>query len=115
MTADFQRRRREDGQGFYCPAGHRQSYTESTVQQLQKELKRKEEVLQREREWNESLRKSRDAAHRSAAAYKGKVTRIKNRIHNGVCPCCNRHFENLQRHMKNKHPEFVRAEPEEGR
>lgn len=34
------------------------------------------------------------------------------RIHNGVCPCCNRSFVNLQRHMKTKHPEVVSVEPQ---
>jgi hypothetical protein len=23
-----------------------------------------------------------------------------------VCPCCNRSFQNLRRHMATKHPEF---------
>ena len=29
------------------------------------------------------------------------------RVHNGVCPCCNRSFQNLQKHMKTKHPEIA--------
>lgn len=36
---------------------------------------------------------------------------MKNRVANGVCPCCNRHFENLERHMKGQHPDF---QPEAG-
>jgi hypothetical protein len=28
------------------------------------------------------------------------------RIGNGVCPCCNRSFTNLRRHMTTKHPEY---------
>jgi len=30
---------------------------------------------------------------------------IKKRIHAGVCPHCNRHFQNVERHMKTKHNE----------
>ncbi len=39
-------------------------------------------------------------------AEKGAKTRIKNRVANGVCPCCNRSFVNLARHMHNQHPAF---------
>lgn len=28
------------------------------------------------------------------------------RIRNGVCPCCNRSFKDVHRHMKSQHPEF---------
>jgi hypothetical protein len=27
-----------------------------------------------------------------------------------VCPCCNRTFSNLQRHMAHKHPQFAKVE-----
>jgi hypothetical protein len=46
---------------------------------------------------------------RSHAATKGHVTRKKRqleRVASGVCPCCNRSFVNLRRHMKTQHPEF---------
>lgn len=36
-----------------------------------------------------------------------KCRRITKRIHAGVCPCCNRTFSNLARHMSTKHPENV--------
>ncbi|MBV6448554.1 hypothetical protein [Nitrosomonas sp.] len=48
---------------------------------------------------NTHLVDQRDAAERSARAYKGQATKIKRRVGRGVCPCCNRHFENLERHM----------------
>jgi hypothetical protein len=37
---------------------------------------------------------------------KGVKTRMANRIKHGVCPCCNRTFLNLQRHMTTQHPSF---------
>lgn len=43
---------------------------------------------------------------RQLAAQKGVTTRIKNRIANGVCPCCQRTFKNLARHMKGQHPNY---------
>ena len=40
-------------------------------------------------------------------AAKGQISKLKKRASAGVCPCCNRSFQNLRRHMGNKHPEFV--------
>ena len=34
-----------------------------------------------------------------------KIEKQLKRIHKGVCPCCNRSFTNLKRHMETKHPE----------
>jgi hypothetical protein len=30
-------------------------------------------------------------------------------VANGVCPCCNRTFQNLARHMAGKHPDYEEA------
>ena len=38
---------------------------------------------------------------------KAAKTRLKNRVGKGVCPCCNRSFANLKRHMASQHPEFA--------
>jgi len=50
-----------------------------------------------------------DATRRTLSATRGVVTRIKNRIGHGVCPCCKRHFGNLQKHMDSKHPGYARS------
>jgi hypothetical protein len=34
---------------------------------------------------------------------------VQKRVGNGVCPCCNRTFEDLARHMKVKHREYSLA------
>ena len=47
---------------------------------------------------------AREALAREAKAISAK-RRIEKRIHAGVCPCCNRSFPNLQRHMAAKHPD----------
>lgn len=39
-------------------------------------------------------------------AEKGAKTKLKKRIAKGACPCCNRHFVNLQRHIEGQHPEY---------
>lgn len=38
---------------------------------------------------------------------KSQLEKKLNRVHNGVCPCCNRAFKDLHRHMKTKHPELL--------
>jgi hypothetical protein len=37
-----------------------------------------------------------------------KVERKLKRVHRGVCPCCKRTFQNIQRHMETKHPETLK-------
>ncbi len=49
--------------------------------------------------------KAENAEYRRRAAV-GQVTKIKNRISKGVCPCCNRTFANLARHMESQHPDY---------
>jgi hypothetical protein len=34
------------------------------------------------------------------------MTRIKKRVAAGVCPCCNRSFKDLARHMAGQHPDY---------
>ena len=53
-----------------------------------------------------ALREAREGAERRASAARGQVTKLKNRAAAGVCPCCNRQFQNLKNHMATKHPEF---------
>lgn len=100
MTSTFQRKRSEDGKVFFCPAGCRISYGESKVQQLERAL----EAERTRRQWE---RDQREATERSLAAQKGQVTKLKKRIGAGVCPCCNRHFTNVERHMASQHPDYA--------
>jgi DNA-binding transcriptional regulator YiaG len=108
MTTDFQRRRRDDREWFYCPAGHQQHYTGKTeAQKLKQELERKEEMLV-----------AADARASKSERILTRVSRAHNkmrtRVMNGVCPCCNRSFGNLREHMKTQHPEFGKADTMSG-
>lgn len=107
LPQQLKRQRVATHENFYCCNGHAQCYTGKT------ELQKAQELLETERRWREQANKSRDLAlehaakaQREASAARGVVTRIKNRVGNGVCPCCNRSFTNLQRHMHTKHPDF---------
>lgn len=99
-------RRQADGKGFYCPNGHSQSYCDSEVTRLKRQLESKDKQLQNEKEWSVMYRKQRDDIQKSANALRGVVTRTKNRIKHGVCPCCKRNFQNVREHMKTQHPEY---------
>lgn len=114
MTQEFYKRRHENcgpNNPFYCPNGHKQWYVgESAEQKLEKERRRFEEQLEAKNATINRVRMQADAAERRARAANGQVTKLKRRVGNGVCPCCNRTFTDLQRHMHDKHPEFKAEE-----
>jgi|HubBroStandDraft_2_1064218.scaffolds.fasta_scaffold82583_2 hypothetical protein len=100
MPHIIERKRAEDGKAFFCPNGDKISYGPSLLDRERSRLLRMEAQLTHERD-------QREAAERSAAAYRGQVTKIKRRVGNGVCPCCKRSFANLARHMEGQHPGFA--------
>lgn len=100
-------RRRKGGFNF-CPNGHQWGWSEGTEKrdELRAERDRlKQAVAQRDDEVRHE-REMREHAERRTAAAKGQITKLKKRASAGVCPCCNRTFQNLARHMKTKHPEY---------
>jgi len=88
---------------FYCPNGHGQHYTGvDREQQLKDRIKGMEAR-------NSALRDQLDATERSKSALKGVVTRKKNELESvksGKCPCCNKYFKVLHKHMENRHPTY---------
>lgn len=108
VEVGYDNRRREDHKSFYCPNGHSQSYTGPTeADRLKEQLDAARSLAAREATRRQRAEERTEAQRRSAAAFKGHVTRIRNRIANGVCPAgCNRHFENVERHIATQHPDF---------
>jgi len=104
--------RRQDGRTFYCPNGHPMVFSQSEVDRLKGELAKAARNLELSETRRRQANERADAIERSRSAIKGQVTKIKNRIANGVCPCCNRSFANLHRHMCTKHPDYT-GEPVE--
>lgn len=88
---------------FYCPLGHHQHYIGKTDAQQQRD---RADRAERSAQYN---RDRAAQAIRSRNAMKGQVTKIKNRVGKGVCPCCNRSFPQLSAHMESEHPEFTDA------
>jgi len=106
----------ETANTFYCPAGHPQHFTESEATRLKRQISQLtarndqlDAAVQRERERTAAAYKREERQRRCTIAQKAAKTRLKNRVMNGVCPCCNRSFLNLQRHMKTQHPEAITA------
>lgn len=113
-------RRRKDGKGFYCPNGHSNVYSKSETDKLKDELEETKRRLAREQSLRDqdqarahTARREADHQARRAAAARGQVTKIKNRVGAGVCPCCNRQFQNLARHMAGQHPDWAATESRE--
>lgn len=103
----FRQKRNEDKECFWCPNGHSQAFVESKVQRLQKQL----EAEKRSAEWWRLNSQSKDRTIKGQniqiGKVKAKLKRTEIRVSHGVCPCCNRSFVNMQRHMKTKHPDYV--------
>jgi len=94
--------KRQDGAWWYCPNGHKWHWTGETEEER---LSRK---LKQERDRSAALIANLDQTTASLRATKGHVTRLRNRVSSGICPVqgCQRHFENLERHIANKHPDY---------
>ena len=113
MTRDFKDeklkyRNDHNRRSFYCPNGHSQFYLgETEEQKLKRQLREK---VERENYLRSQLESSREEANHQrnrANGYKGLATKVGRRAKAGVCPCCNRSFENLRRHMQSQHPTFT--------
>lgn len=111
---------RKEGGFHYCCNGHQQGWSKEDTED-EKVRRERDRLKQRLAQKNDELaadrRRSNDkieaerertrAAERREAAQKGNVTKLKKRAARGVCPCCQLHFTNLERHMNTKHPEFI--------
>jgi hypothetical protein len=108
LSDDHITERRRDHNRIYCSTcGRTNTYPdESDVEALERQLTTVKDQRDTSRRMTQIARGERDHIKRSLTAHKGHTTRIKNRIAAGVCPCCNRTFKNLARHMGNKHPDY---------
>jgi len=92
---------------IHCPNGHTWALTgKSDADQLRLERDRLKQRVAESQDDARYQRELREQAEKTASAYKGVATKLKNRAKAGLCPCCNRSFENLRRHMATKHPDF---------
>ncbi len=113
MERAFKNQRLQDHRSWYCPHGHQQYFTAETEEE---KLRRQVTDLRSTARWyNDQLNAANaEAAHqrRKAGAARGQLTKIKNRIANGVCPVagCQRSFKNVLAHLRTVHPDYHQHE-----
>ncbi len=112
MFDKWDERLRESHGTFYCPNGHGQSYTaDNREEKLRRERDRLKQQAAEKDDEIRRLEQVNTLERRSTAAYKGQVTKIKKRVGKGVCPCCNRQFQNLHKHLETEHPDYSEEKP----
>lgn len=104
MPQKLEHERRKDHENFYCPNGHRQHFTQESEAEAWKR-RYENEVRQAN-----DLRVSKLAAERARDRTQREMKKLKTRSAVGVCPCCNRTFSQLARHMASKHQEFLQLQ-----
>lgn len=107
MSGKFTKAAERKHKTFFCPNGCRLSFGESEADKLKKQLARETAAHDQTRADRDCRQEHLEQSERRRSALKGQVTKIKNRVGNGVCPCCNRYFKNLHRHMTSKHPDYA--------
>lgn len=98
------RKQKEERGGYwhcpYCDCSWGFSKEVSLIEKAQLEARIANDGLARERAAHEQTTMS-------LRSHKAAKTRLKNRIANGICPCCTQYFKNLDEHIKNEHPKYV--------
>ena len=95
---------RREGGYQTCPNGHARGWKTGEEQRERDAIR-----LERDRLKQDAARLEDELAaeRRRTATAEKKILQIQRRAGAGVCPCCNRTFQALSRHMKNKHPDVV--------
>ena len=99
LTAEYVARRRKDHASFHCPNGHGAHYPQlNREEELKKQLDDTQTALANVREAHAATLRQQRLAEKEAE-------RLAKRAQNGVCSQCHRHFVNVERHMKTRHPQ----------
>lgn len=116
LDDDYIAERRKDHRTWYCPNGHARHYPQKNETEM---LRAQLDQAQAEIGWQQRRRKNAEAdaeyARRQSAARKGVITKMKNRITNGICPvpgCKRSGFDDVLMHIAVKHPDFHKHEGE---
>lgn len=98
--------RRQDKKSIFCPNGHQASYHQTTEDQLRQKLAAAAAEAERQRQVREAAEARAGKAEQSLAQVTKAHRKMRERVMNGVCPCCTRSFANLREHMKSEHADF---------
>lgn len=119
LPASLAKRFQTEGASIRCPNPNcpwpSMSIKETEAARLKKELEAERKRLEFARNAERVQREEAERLGHQLIAARGQMTKLRNRVGKGVCPCCNRSFENLKRHMVSKHPDYAAGElPAEG-
>ena len=96
MSQEFYDQTHRTHEVWYCPSGHGRVWGGDTTEQKLRSAEARLVATQ------DQLR----AAVEDAELTRVALLRERHRYANGVCPCCNRSFENVARHIKGQHPDY---------
>lgn len=104
----YRKQKLDNGGGWHCPYCRTSwgYFGETEAQKLKKLLEAQQRQTEFAKNNAKAEREAREATERRLTAQKAAKTRLRNRIKNGVCPCCTRSFTDLRRHIATKHPDF---------
>ncbi len=105
----YRQQKSDQGGGWNCPYckcswGY---FNDNELARTKKALEQQKANTEWYRQQAETRGKDRDHAQHQVRAYRGVITKTKRRIAHGVCPCCQRTFQDLARHMKGQHPGYT--------
>jgi hypothetical protein len=103
---NLMRQARESGTTLYCPLGHKFVFRKSEVDRLKEEKMRLQSAVEAGQRREARERDERRAVERRLVAQKGATTKAKKRHAAALCPCCNRSFVQLRRHLEMQHPDY---------
>lgn len=93
-----------NGWKLSCPLGHVWWYVGQTPEEKLREARNS---LAAERARHDQTRADLVGTKAAKTRFRNERDRLKQRASAGVCPCCNRTFQQLARHMAAKHPDFA--------
>lgn len=105
----YHQQAREKGTSWtcpYCKCGWGFSGN-GEIQRLRKQVETEQAARVRAQERAQRYEERAEHERRRAMGFKGALTKVKNRVSKGVCPCCQRTFANLHQHMTKQHPTWA--------
>ncbi len=104
VPQDFYDRRRNDHRNWTCPEGHVRCFSgQSDLEKAKAERDQAKVEAERQRIAAVDARCEAQGQRLKAERLEKKLKRVRN----GVCPECQRSFQNVRRHMTSKHPGCV--------
>ena len=100
----------ERAESWYCPNGHSLPFIETELDRQKQRAEQAERRLASTQDTAARWRDNAERERRTAIAYKGHLTRIRNRMANGVCPvpgCKRSGFKQVMQHIASLHPDWL--------